>query len=74
MGDMIDRGLELLMTDVPSFVNFASTGAWSGGTPYSLPETVKGLDLGLKTFLVSTAMNQNLKPNTLVGVRLPRHA
>ena len=68
MGDMINAGLELLMADVPSFVSFASTGAWSGGTPYSLPTTVKGLDLGLKTFLVSTAMAKNLKPNTLVGV------
>ena len=72
-GDMIDGGLEFLMTDVPSFVKLASTGAWSGGRPYSLPETVKGLDLGLKTFLVSTAMTQNLKPNTLVGVRMPRY-
>ena len=71
VGDMIDAGLQLLMSDVPSFVSFASTGAWSGGTPYSLPNTVQGLDLGLKTFLVSTAMGKNLQPNTLVGVSPP---
>ena len=70
VSDMINGGLELLMTDVPSFVSFASTGAWSEGTPYSLPNTVNGLDLGLKTFLVSTAMGKNLKPNPLVGVSL----
>ena len=68
-GDMINAGLNLLMTDVPSFVKFASTGGWSGGTPYSLPATVKGIDLGLKTFLVSTAMGKNGK--TLVGVSHP---
>ena len=70
VSDMINEGLELLMTDVPSFINFASTGAWSGGNTYSLPGTVKGLDLGLKTFLVSTAMSQNLKPKALVGVSI----
>ena len=68
VGDMINNGLQLLMSDVPSFVNFASTGSWSGGSPYSLPNTAKGLELGLKTFLVSTAMAKNLKPNTLVGM------
>ena len=70
VSDMIDGGLELLMTDVPSFVRFASTGAWSGGNPYSLPKTVKGLDLALKTFLVSTAISKNLKSKTLVGVSI----
>lgn len=38
---------------------------WSGGSSYSLPDMVKGLDLGLKAFLVSRAMGKNLKPNTL---------
>ena len=71
VSDMINSGLELLMSDVPSFVSFASTGAWSGGDPYSLPNTVKGLDLALKTFLVSTAISKNLKSKTLVGVRIP---
>ena len=70
VSDMINGGLELLMTDVPSFVSFASTGAWSGGYPYSLPKTVKGLDLALKTFLVSTAISKNLKSKTLVGVSI----
>ena len=70
VSDMINGGLELLMSDVPSFISFASTGAWSGGNNNSLPDTVKGLDLGLKTFLVSTAMSQNLKPKALVGVSI----
>ena len=68
VGDMINEGMKLLMTDVPSFTQFASTGAWSSGTPFSLPSTVNGLDLGLKTFLVSTAMSKNIKGMTVVGV------
>ena len=70
VSDMINGSLELLMTDVPSFISFASTVAGSGGIAYSLPDTVKGLDLGLKTFLVSTAISQNLKSKTLVGVSI----
>ena len=35
---MINGGLELLMTDVPSFISFALTGVWSGGNAYSLPK------------------------------------
>lgn len=43
---------------------------WSGGSSYSSPDMVKGLDLGLKGFLVSRAMGKNLKPNTLVGLSI----
>ena len=45
VGDMINHGLVFMMSDIPSFVNFASTCAWRGGTPCSLPKTVKVLDI-----------------------------
>ncbi|KAK3172309.1 hypothetical protein OEA41_005630 [Lepraria neglecta] len=67
--NMINAGLVLLMSDVPSFINFVQNGTFSGANPYSLPATVNGLDLGLKMFIVSTAIGQNLKlKNAIVGV------
>jgi len=56
---MLNAGLELLMSDIPSFVNFASTGMFSGSQPLSLPSEVNGLDMALRTFIVSGAMAQN---------------
>ena len=72
---MINAGLVLLMSDVPSFINFVQSGTFSGANPYALPATVNGLYLGLKTFIVSTAIGQNLKlRNAIVGVsRLSFH-
>lgn len=68
-GDMINAGLVLLMSDVPSFISFVQTGTFSGANPYSLPSTVNGLDLGLKTFIVSSAIGQNVQnKNAIVGV------
>lgn len=67
--EMINAGLVLLMSDVPSFVAFVQSGSFSGANPYSLPSTVSGLDLGLKTFIVSTAIGQNVNlKNAIVGV------
>lgn len=56
---MLNSGLELLMSDMPSFVEFASTGMFSGSESLSLPKEVDGLDVALKTFIVSNAMTSN---------------
>lgn len=56
---MLNSGLELLMSDMPSFVEFASTGMFSGSDSFSLPKEVDGLDVALKTFIVSNAMTSN---------------
>ncbi|CAD6577221.1 MAG: hypothetical protein ASARMPREDX12_008269 [Alectoria sarmentosa] len=56
---MLNSGLELLMSDMPSFVEFASTGMFSGSDSFSLSKEVDGLDVALKTFIVSNAMTSN---------------
>ncbi len=56
---MVDAGIQLLMSDMPSFVAFASTGAFSGSTSLSLPFATQGLDLALRTYILSNAMTQN---------------
>jgi len=56
---MINAGLQLLMSDMPSFVNFASTGMFSGSEPLSLPSQVDGLEMALRTYIVSGAMVAN---------------
>ena len=55
----INAGLQLLMSDMPSFVGFASTGAFSGPTLPSLPAQTEGLDMALRTYIVSSAMSHN---------------
>ena len=55
----INAGLQLLMSDMPSFIGFASTGAFSGATPPSLPAQTEGLDMALRTYIVSSAMSHN---------------
>lgn len=47
------------MSDVPNFLAFASTGHFSGSTTPSLPAQTQNLDLGLKTFVLTTAMKNN---------------
>ena len=56
---MLNAGLQLLMSDMPSFVDFASTGMFSGSEPLSLPSQVDGLDIALRTYVVSGAMVAN---------------
>ena len=55
----INDGLVLLMSDMPSFVGFASTGGFSGATPLSLAKQTDGIDIALRTLIVSTAMSGN---------------
>ena len=59
LSKIINAGLEVLMRDVPSFVAFAETGYFSGSQTLSLPKETEGLDMGLRTFILSTVMNAN---------------
>ena len=56
---MINAALEKLMTDMPTFVKFVENGRYSGQASYSLPNQSVGLDIALKTYLVSMAMWNN---------------
>lgn len=55
----INNGLVLLMSDVPSFVGFASTGGFSGATPLSLAKQTDGIDIALRTLIVTSVMSGN---------------
>lgn len=59
LGSLLNAGLETLMKDLPTFVSFVQDGHFSGDEDVSLPKTTAGLDMALKTFIVSTAMTKN---------------
>ena len=59
LGGMLNAGLEMLMKDLPTFVSFVQDGHFSGDEDISLPKTTDGLDMALRTFIVSTAMTKN---------------
>lgn len=59
IGGMLNKGLQTVMGDIATFALFASAGQFSGATSFSLPESTTGLDLALKTFIISNAMTQN---------------
>ncbi|MCJ1302540.1 hypothetical protein MMC08_005344 [Hypocenomyce scalaris] len=52
LSNMIDSGLIMLMSDMPSFVGFASIGAFSGATPFSLANQTDGLDIALRKLIL----------------------
>ena len=55
----INGGLGLIMSDLPTFVNFASSGAFSGHESLSLPNITDGIDFALKTYMTSESLLQN---------------
>ncbi|CAD6574253.1 MAG: hypothetical protein ASARMPREDX12_006479 [Alectoria sarmentosa] len=55
----ITQGLYTIMSDVPSFNGFASSGQFSGPNNLSLPADSDILALGLRTFILSSAMSAN---------------
>ena len=55
----ITAGLYTIMSDVPSFNGFASHGLFSGPNALSLPASSSSLALGLRTFILSSAMSAN---------------
>jgi len=56
---MINNAVQLLMSDVPTFVHFCETGMWSGSSSLSLPKKVEGLDYALRTYVTSEVLAQN---------------
>lgn len=56
---VINAAVEKLMSDMPTFVKFVESGRYSGQQSYSLPNQTVGLDIALKTYLVSVAMSLN---------------
>ena len=56
---MINAAVEKLMSDMPTFVKFVESGKYSGQTSYSLPNQTVGLNIALKTYLVSTSLGDN---------------
>lgn len=72
MADTINRGVNLLMSDMPSFVAFAENGRFSGSETISLPAKTAGLDFALTTYMLSEAMAQNGWYITPYNGRYPR--
>lgn len=56
---VINAAVEKLMTDMPTFVKFVESGKYSGDKSYSLPNQTVGLDIALKTYIVSNALKGN---------------
>lgn len=59
MGTLLTNALQLIMNDVPTFLSFAETGAYTNSTLLSLPSRIAGLSLALETYIVSSALSAN---------------
>ena len=59
LANMINNAVQLLMSDVPTFVKFVESGQYSGTESLSLPSKVEGLDYALRTYMTSEAFAQN---------------
>ena len=59
LAEMINSAVQLLMSDVPTFVKFVESGQYSGSESLSLPSKVEGLDYALRTYMTSEAFAQN---------------
>ena len=59
LAEMINNAVQLLMSDMPTFVKFVESGQYSGAESLSLPSKVEGLDYALRTYMTSEAFAQN---------------
>lgn len=59
LADMVNNAVQLLMSDMPTFVKFVESGQYSGAQSLSLPNKVNGLDYALRTYMTSEAFAQN---------------
>ena len=59
LAQILNNGLALIMSDVPTFVNFADSGLFSDHQSLSLPNVTQGLDFALKTYMTSESLVQN---------------
>ena len=59
LSEILDRGLKLLMSDVPTFVSYAQSGAYCGSETIDIAEKTDHLDLALRTYITAESMRQN---------------
>ena len=59
LSDRLDAGLQMIMSDIGAFTNFASSGSFSGNVIPSLPKETADLNIGLEAFILTTAMDKN---------------
>ncbi|KAL6718591.1 hypothetical protein ACLMJK_004683 [Lecanora helva] len=59
LAEILNKGLRTVMSDLNSFLGFASSGAFSNNDAPSIPAQTAGMDLALKIYLITTAMNTN---------------
>lgn len=60
LSDTLSTGLHLLMTDVPTFVNFADNGRYTNNNPPLDPNILKNdIAIILQTYMVSESLKQN---------------
>ena len=59
ISNRLGPGLQTAQNDVTSFVQMASTGAFSAHPPFALDTQTEALDLAFTTFLVSTCIMSN---------------
>ena len=68
MTNIINQGLSLVMSDLPTFINFAGHGAFSTQQSLSLPNATNGLNFALKTLITSESLAQNSWYGLIMGV------
>ena len=59
LSDRLQSGLEIFMSDVGAFTSFASQGSFSGQLIPSLPNETEILNIGLKPYILTTAMDHS---------------
>ena len=57
--NLINNGMGMTITDIPPFVGFACASTFSGSTSSSILAGSQGLDLALKTYVISSAFAAN---------------
>ena len=59
MAAILNQGLQYIMTDLPTFVNFTQNGAFTTTQTLTVPNATNSLDFALKTYLTSESLLQN---------------
>lgn len=59
LAEILDRGLKLLMSDMPTFVGFAQSGEYCGDDAIDIAAKTNELDLALRTYITSESLKQN---------------
>lgn len=70
--DNINNALQLVQSDIPSFLAFAGRSVFSDHSPPSLPNETYGLEAAFKTYLVSTYSLICQRISTSMKSRMPR--